>query len=67
MMDTAQANHLSNIMQSNPDVYYATSSEIREKILAAKPELQEQFIPIDISSYEFTQDVQDGLETLRKT
>ena len=31
MMDTAQANHLSNIMQSNPDVYYATSSEIREK------------------------------------
>ncbi|HDR4422240.1 TPA: DUF456 domain-containing protein [Bacillus cereus] len=66
MMDTAQANHLSNIMQTNPDVYYATSSEIREKILAAKPELQEQFIPIDISSYEFTQDVQDGLETLRE-
>lgn len=66
MMAPDQANHLSNIMQSNPDVYYATSSEIREKILAAKPELQEQFIPIDISSYEFTQDVQDGLETLRE-
>ena len=28
-----QANHLSNAMQANPDVYYATSSEIREKFL----------------------------------
>lgn len=63
MMDTAQTNHLSNIMQSNPDVYYATSSEIREKILAARRNL---FGPIDISSYG-TRCVQDGLETLRKT
>ncbi|MBJ8018705.1 DUF456 domain-containing protein [Bacillus cereus group sp. N34] len=66
MMAPAQANHLSNIMQANPNVYYATSSEIREKILAAKPELEEQFIPIDISNYEFTQGVKDGLETLRE-
>lgn len=66
MMAPTQANNLSNIMQENPDVYYATSSEIRDKILGEKPELNEQFIPIDISNYEFTQEVKDGLETLRE-
>jgi hypothetical protein len=65
MMAAAQANHLSKIMEGNPDVYYATSTEIRERILATRPELEEQFIPIEISQYEFTQDVKDGLETLK--
>ncbi|WP_338472792.1 DUF456 domain-containing protein [Niallia sp. XMNu-256] len=66
MMASTQANNLSKTMQDNPNVYYATSTEIREKILAEKPELKEQFIPIVISDYEFTQGVKDGLETLRE-
>lgn len=66
MMNVDQASKLTNIMENNPDVYYATSSEIREKILANKPELEDQFIPFDISNYEFTKEVQDGLETLRE-
>ncbi|MDE0583240.1 DUF456 domain-containing protein [Planococcus sp. A6] len=66
MMAATQANKLSNIMQDNPGVYYAASSEIREKILDKKPELNGQFVPIDISNYEFTQGVKDGLETLRE-
>ena len=53
-------------MQSNPDVYYATSSEIR-KNSRCKTGITGTIYSIDISSYEFTQDVQDGLETLRKT
>lgn len=66
MWTSDQANTLLKIMQGNPDIYYATSSEIREKILAKKPELEEQFIQIDISNYEFTQGVKDELETLRE-
>lgn len=66
MMASTQASNLSTIMQDNPDVYFATSREIREKILAAKPELEEQFIQFDISDYDFTKGVEDGLETLRQ-
>lgn len=66
MMSPDQASQLSEMMEAHPDVYYAVSTELREKILAQKPELSEQFIPVDISSYEFTQEVKDGLETLRE-
>lgn len=55
---------LADIMESNEDIMYATSSEIREKIIEKVPELSEQFIPIDISNYEFTENVKENLEVL---
>ncbi|PRO65862.1 DUF456 domain-containing protein [Alkalicoccus urumqiensis] len=65
MWKDTSASKLSSIMEDNPDVLYATSSEIREKILKINPELEGQFIPIDISNYEFTENVKDALETLK--
>lgn len=59
-----RSNDLREIMNSNPEVLYATSSEIREKILLKSPEMKDQFITIDISNYEFTEDVKDALDTL---
>ncbi|WP_273834199.1 DUF456 domain-containing protein [Guptibacillus sedimenti] len=66
MMTSENSYDLTNTMLENPNIYYATSSEIREKILHQKPELEEQFIPIEVSNYEFTIGVKDGLETLKE-
>ncbi|WP_214786067.1 DUF456 domain-containing protein [Exiguobacterium sp. s183] len=64
MMNSKRVHDLKEIMKENPDIYYATSTEIREKILEHSPELMEQFIPIDISEYTFTQEVEEGLALL---
>ncbi|MTI71079.1 MAG: DUF456 domain-containing protein [Firmicutes bacterium] len=57
--------NLNELMEANPDVMYATSSEIRDAILEKSPELSEQLVPdINISNYDFTNNVQANLETL---
>lgn len=60
----SQTSELQTIMENNPNILYATSKEIREKILANAPELEDQFIPIDISIYDFTNDVKENLNNL---
>ena len=56
---------LIDIMEGNPDILYATSSEIRDEILRKAPELADQLVPnIDISNYEFTEEIKENLEVL---
>ncbi|MGD7053968.1 DUF456 domain-containing protein [Sutcliffiella horikoshii] len=64
LWNEANASELQTIMKSNPEILYATNTEIREKILAITPDLAPNFIPINIYNYEFTEDVRDALETL---
>ncbi|RYX92485.1 hypothetical protein EON78_06435, partial [bacterium] len=51
-------------MLDNPDVLFATSREIHEKILESSPELAAQFIDVDVSNIELTDEVSSGLEQL---
>lgn len=51
-------------MLDNPDVLFATSREIHEKILESSPELAAQFIDVDVSNVELTDEVSSGLEQL---
>lgn len=51
-------------MVQNPDVLFATSTEIQEKILEKSPELASQFVGVDISNVEFTTKIEDNLEQL---
>ena len=52
-------------MHENPEILYATSNEIRNKILESKPELIDQFVPdLNYNNAEFTSDVEGGLEQL---
>lgn len=56
---------LTDLMESNPDVLYATSSEIRNAVLERAPELSDQFVPdIDVANFEFTEEVKENLELL---
>lgn len=61
------ANYASDVlerMQDNPDVLFATSSEIRDKILSSHPELINQFVDVDLSNFDFTSNVNHDLELL---
>ena len=51
-------------MQENPDVLFVVSNEIRATILAKHPELSAQFIDGNLSNYEQTTEVEEGLELL---
>jgi hypothetical protein len=64
MWDEGSASILQRIMEANPDILYATSNEIRDKVLENAPELADQFLPVDFSNYDFTEGVKENLETL---
>jgi hypothetical protein len=64
MWDESRARDLIELMEENPDVLYATNIEMREKIVEINPELVNRFVPVDLSNFEFTDDVRDALETL---
>lgn len=51
-------------MLENPDVLFATSTEIQNKILENHPELASQFINVDISNAEFTTHITENVEQL---
>lgn len=51
-------------MLENPDVLFATSTEIQNKILENHPELVNQFVNIDISNAEFTTHITENVEQL---
>lgn len=51
-------------IQDNPDVLFAVGNEIRASVLAAHPELSDQFIDLELSNYELTGEVGQGLELL---
>lgn len=51
-------------MQEDPDVLFATSNKIRATILAEHPELSDQFIDSNLSNYELTTEVEEGLDLL---
>ncbi|MEG0855808.1 MAG: hypothetical protein RSG52_04920 [Terrisporobacter sp.] len=58
------ASKLIELMNENPDILYAASNEIREKVLQNAPELANQFVDIDVNNYEFTEGVKENLELL---
>lgn len=58
------ASEVKERMLDNPDVLFATSTEIQEKILEESPELADQFIDINVSNMELTEGVQSGLDQL---
>lgn len=51
-------------MQEDPDVLFAVSHEIRATVLAKHPELSDQFINSNLSNYELTTEVKEGLDLL---
>lgn len=51
-------------MQEDPDVLFAVSHEIRATVLAKHPELSDQFINSNLSNYELTTEVEEGLDLL---
>lgn len=51
-------------MQEDPDVLFAVSHEIRATVLAKYPELSDQFINSNLSNYELTTEVKEGLDLL---
>lgn len=51
-------------MQEDPDVLFAVSNEIRATVLAEHPELSAQFIDSNLSNYELTTEVEEGLDLL---
>lgn len=51
-------------MLENPDVLFATSTEIQDKILSMHPELVNQFVNIDISNAEFSTQIVENAEQL---
>lgn len=51
-------------MLESPDVLFATSTEIQDKILSMHPELVNQFINIDISNAEFSTQIAENAEQL---
>ena len=51
-------------MLESPDVMFATSTEIQEKILESSPELASQFIEVDTLNSELTNEVIENTEQL---
>lgn len=51
-------------VQENPDVLFAVSNEIHEKIVSSIPELADQFVDVNVSNYEFSNDVNNNLNLL---
>ena len=51
-------------IQDNPDVLFAVGNEIRASVLAAHPELSDQIVDLELSNYELTGEVEQGLELL---
>lgn len=52
-------------MLENPDVLFATSTEIQEKILEKSPELASQFINVmEVSNLQFTTQIAENVEQL---
>jgi len=51
-------------MLENPEVMFATSTEIQEKILESSSELSSQFINVDVSNSELTEEVVSNIEQL---
>lgn len=51
-------------IHDNPNVMFAVSEEISDKIIAIDPDLADQIIPTDVSNYDFTHDAKDNLDTL---
>ena len=51
-------------MEENPGLLFAASAEIQDAILTKHPELAEQFIEIDISSFQLTSEIEEDLDLL---
>lgn len=64
MGESQYASDVIERMQENPDILFALSNEMQDKIVSANPELADQFIDVDISNYEFSIDVNDNLNLL---
>lgn len=60
----AYADEVRERMLENPEVMFATSTEIQDKILENYPELASQFIDFDVSNAEFSTEVTDGVSQL---
>lgn len=58
------ASKVKGAMGDNPDVYFATSSEVQNKIIENSPELSDQLILTNTSNIELTEDVSSGLDQL---
>jgi len=64
MVNSESASDIYQRMIDNPDVFFATSNEVREKVLENSPELADQFIPVDVNNLEFTDQVGSELDQL---
>jgi len=64
MVGEGSASDVYERMVENPDVLFAASNEVREKILEQAPELANQFVPVDYGNLEFTEQVESGLDQL---
>ena len=51
-------------IQDNPDVLFAVGNKIRAAVLKEYPEISDQFIDLELSNYELTGEVEQGLELL---
>lgn len=58
------ANEVYGKMMENPDVLFATSQEVQNKILEKAPELMDRFVGMEISNEEFTTDIANNVEQL---
>ena len=60
----AYASDVLGRMQDDPDVLFAVSSEIHDKIIERTPELADQLIDLDVSNLDFTEDLEGNLGIL---
>lgn len=60
------AGEVAERMQESPETLFAVSSEIRQQILSAHPELAGQVVAPDFSGIELTEDVEEGLLLLQE-
>lgn len=58
------AGKVTGAMENNPDVFFATSTEVQNKIIENTPDLSEQLILTNTSNIELTEDVSSGLDQL---
>jgi hypothetical protein len=53
-------------MEENPDIPFAVSRELYDKILEASPELTGQLVDLNLSVFDATEEVEEGLKLLVK-
>ncbi|GIK22778.1 MAG: hypothetical protein BroJett005_21920 [Ignavibacteriota bacterium] len=62
------ASYVSNVasrMEADPDVLFALSNEIQDKIIENYSHLSDQFLDLDVSNLSFTSDVSENLNILQ--